>query len=156
MTKILGLDPGYTTGWAMFVDEEMVGTGVVVGGVEGFRHWVEGAEGREALYEADVVVIEDFDIDGTKTGSWSSEIIGAVKFVVGKRVRLFIQKRSQKTGLVGVDGLTGEQAEVKRFAWLKAHGFENVGGGHNLDAITHIIVWGKTHMRTEFYRRYFS
>lgn len=156
MTKILGLDPGETTGWAMFLDEEMVGTGAIVGGVEGFRRWVEGPEGREALYDADVLVVEDFDIDGTKTGTWSSEIIGAVKFSRLSWQKLFMQKRGKKAGLVGVDGLTGEQAEVKRFAWLKAKGFENVGGGHNLDAITHIIVWGKTHMRTEFYRRYFS
>lgn len=150
----LGIDPGETTGWAVFKDEELDATGIITGGVEAFIEWANSAIYFRSVAE---IIIEDFDIDGTITGTWSSEIIGAVRALRRPaHQKLFVQKRAAKTELIGVRGLTGDQAEAKRFAWLKAHGFEDAGGGHNLDAVTHVLVRLKRGRDRAAYRRYWA
>lgn len=149
----LGIDPGETTGWAVFKDEELDATGIIVNGVNGFIEWT-----RTDIYFRSVseIIIENFEIDGTITGTWSSEIIGAVRALREPWQKLFVQQRAAKTELIGVRGLTGDRAQARRFAWLASHGFEDVGGGHNLDAVTHVLVRLKRARDRAAYRRYWA
>lgn len=126
-------------------------TYVVPNGVEGFAALYGGSFRWSLIF--DVVVYEDFEIDGTKTGSWASEVIGAMKFITEPTQRLVRQRRQDKWGVTGYpseirNGST-QQRETYRFNWLRDKGFEGLSS-HELDAITHALVFlrGEGHVPT--------
>lgn len=158
MTTRIGIDPGKSTGIAWFYGPQFGGSGQVEGGVQGFIEWLNIGFGSILMAEIEEVVIEDFDIDGTRSGTWSSEIVGIMKdyaYRSGGRISLVVQKRSDKAALFN-QVKKGDAGEAERFAWLKERGFERIGKGHNLDAITHVLVRGKKIDRAEFYNRYWK
>ena len=118
--------------------------GVIPNGVDGFMvSTVMPDEFFRALMAADIVVYEDFEIDGTITGSWASETIGALKMHLFAMTRPapVRQTRRDKATLFGQKAPTTEKRQTERFNWLRDRGFEGVS--HELDAITHALVYIK-------------
>lgn len=95
------------------------------------------------LWIAKVVVYEDFAIDGTITGSWSSEVIGALKMYQAQNstAPLVKQTRQNKAALFGHQAEDTQKRETERFNWLRERGFD--GQSHELDAITHALFYIK-------------
>lgn len=103
----------------------------------------------------DVVIYEDFVIDGTLTGSWSSEVIGALKCMMyheAADVPLVKQTRQNKASLFGHKAKTTEKREVERFNWLRDRGFSGVS--HELDAITHALFYIKKQEHVPTIKKY--
>lgn len=138
MTRILALDPGLATGYAYahfdeFSPLSVYETGVIPGGAFGIVNWLNS--GRETpLHTADIVVCERFDIDGTITGTWSARVEGVVMATLLDRQELVFQSRDDKAALL--------PTEPRRRAWLKERGF-TFEATHDMDAITHLIVYLK-------------
>lgn len=138
--RILSLDPGLASGFIvaeLFDDKPLTlsSQGVIDGGCEGFLDWVKPGCYLEIV---DTVICERFVIDGTHTGVWSPQIEGAVMAL--SPVPIVWQLRSDKATLFG-QKQKGAKGETERFNWLRERGFS--GEGHELDAITHALVWAK-------------
>ena len=156
MAEILAIDPGWSTGWAFLEIGEgralppkirVAAQGTTTGGVDG---WL--LEGLEVDWP-DRLVGEDFIVDPSYVGrAWSSEVIGAVK---ARRVRsdVVLQLRSDKTTLF-TQKHTGDKGETERFAWLRERGFS--GTPHELDAITHALVYLKRQRNRAALKQYWG
>lgn len=162
MPIVLALDPGLSTGWAAFTyDHEtpatLVGQGVIPDGVEGYmRATAEPALFHHWNWVSLVTVYEDFVIDGTITGSWASETIGAMKMYQWEKgtAPLVKQTRMDKASLFGHKAKTTQKRETERFNWLRARGFDGVS--HELDAITHALVYIKRQDHVPTIRKYWT
>lgn len=139
---VMALDPGRSTGWVIveFRHDQHHPMQLVGGTVEG-----ELEEQLARLYDAyrrhepDMIVIEDFIPDGTITGreaTYSTLIIGALKGIMWANygAPIILQPRSDKASL-----LNG--TETQRYNALRKAGY--TGTGHELDAITHALVYTK-------------
>jgi hypothetical protein len=163
----LALDPGKSTGWAEFtwgkhtqIDPKLdtpfsvLAQGVISEGVDGFIRWFSDDLFDPSYY--DVVIYEDFVIDGTVTGSWASEVIGALKmqsYNGGATSRIVRQTRQDKATIIGNrGGTTTQQREKIRFDWLREQGFTGVS--HELDAITHGLVYVKRQLHEPTLKRF--
>lgn len=123
--RVLALDPGGTTGWALFHDEEFVSGGVIPNGLEGFLAWT-----ALAMPAHTHLVVEDFVVEPDFVGrAEASEIIGAA-FALSP-AKKYRQLRSMKATLV-------RGTEAHRFFWLRERGFG--GMTHELDAVTHALL----------------
>lgn len=123
--KILAIDPGEATGWALFDNENLVSQGTILGCAEGFLAWASLAmPGHELL------VIESFIVEPGFVGrAHASEVIG-VALAMSPAKKVF-QSRGQKATLV-------RGTETERFNWLRSFGFSGVS--HELDAISHCLI----------------
>lgn len=162
MTNVLALDPGESTGWAWLhfnntLHAEVLHQGVIPNGVDGFMiATVMPDEFFRTLMAADIIVYEDFVIDGTITGSWASETIGALKMYqfangTGPLVR---QTRMDKASLFGHTAKDTQKRQTERFNWLRARGFAGVS--HELDAITHALVYIKRQDHVPTIKKYWT
>lgn len=130
--RLLGIDPGLSTGWALFAYTEklpatLVDSGQVKGGVEGFIDWWPTLVND---YRVDELVAERFIIDGTVTGSWAPQIEGALKVLAaGKPITW--QTRGDKAALL--------PTEPARRQWFRNAGIR-FDSDHSLDAATHCMV----------------
>lgn len=157
LTRVLAFDPGESTGWALFsyadrAPAELIDQGVIPNGVDGFIKL-----DPIALVLADAVVYEDFVIDGTITGSWSSEVIGALKYMMYREAegtKLVKQTRMDKGALFGHKAKTIPKRQTERFNWLRDRGFSGVS--HELDAITHALFYIKKQEHVPTIRRYWT
>lgn len=123
---VLALDPGGTTGWALFRNEEFISGGVIPNGLTGFLAWTS-----LAMPDHTHLVIEDFVVEPGFVGrAEASEIIGAA--IALSPAGAYRQLRSQKATLV-------RGTETERFNWLRKRGFG--GMTHELDAITHALIF---------------
>lgn len=141
VTRLLGLDPGLRTGFALFEygprrAAELVESGDVPNGLDGFLEWWPTFRNG---YQVDEVVCEKFIIDGTIIGTWSAQIEGALKALYDGPVTW--HTRGDKAGL--------RPGEPQRRAWFRAAGIR-FDSSHALDAATHAIVLLKrrAHMPT--------
>ena len=124
--RVLALDPGGTTGWALFNNENLFSAGVIRNGLDGFRAWT-----ALAMPTHTHLVVEDFVVEPGFVGRpEASEIIGAA-FALSP-AKKYRQLRSQKATLIN-----GTEAE--RFTWLRERGFG--GMTHELDAVTHALLF---------------
>lgn len=165
MTRVLAFDPGESTGWALFsyadrAPAELIDQGVIPDGVDGFIKWARSMPGHDLLVYAETIVYEDFVIDGTITGSWSSETIGALKalYAVANKQdeghKLVKQTRQDKASLFGHKAKTTELRQTERFNWLRDRGF--IGVSHELDAITHALFYIKRQGHVPTIKRYWT
>ena len=128
--SILALDPGETTGWAVFRGADLEASGEMPYGLMGFLRQYR------LLPDHEVIVVEDFVAEPNFVGRPTpSEIIGAVTALSSHRT-VFRQARSRKATITG-----GNLTESQRFAWLRERGFS--GSSHELDAITHALIFLK-------------
>lgn len=126
--RILALDPGDSTGWALFLNENMLSCGVIQGGLDGFLAWA-----ALAMPAHDLLIVEEFIVEPSYVGrAYPSEVIGAA--IALSPARVVRQLRSMKATLV-------KGTETQRFAWLRERGFG--GESHALDAITHVLLYLK-------------
>lgn len=145
MATILALDPGLSTGWALFSyhdrEPELLSQGTIVDGVRGFaQFW------RNLPWIPDEVVSEKFIIAPDTVGEgWSLQVEGALLALYDGGVTW--QLRSAKADLV-----TG--TETQRFAWLRERGF--TGSTHELDAITHALLYLKRKRHVPTIRHYWT
>ena len=145
----LTLDPGFHTGWSLWVNGKLSLQGVIEGGLDGFITW---ANSWGSLY-VDVLVIEDFIAEPKFTGRvWASEVKGAAIALISHG-RLIIQKRSDKATLFK-QKYKGDKGETERFGWLREHGFHGVS--HELDAITHGLVSYKRDKHPYVLKKYWN
>ena len=148
----LAIDPGLSTGAAWFREEELIDQFTLYRGVDGFLEWWQAP--RRWHGTPDIVIYEDFIFDGTTTGrGWSSEIIGAIKALDWDGAEIVSQLRSDKATLFGQKH-KGDAGERERFAWLAERGFS--GTPHELDAISHTLVYMKRQRSPEALRRYWG
>lgn len=144
--RMLCGDPGGTTGWAYFIDGELVDQGIIDNGVEGAIGWV--LSGRMPPH--DVLVLESFIVEPDFVGrSFASEVIGVLKMAsrqMGCTLQVF-QSRAQKRVIVNGD-------ETARFRWLRGHGF--TGTSHELDAISHGLLRLRLEGNKEIVKRYWG
>lgn len=126
---ILGLDPGQTSGWALFHGEILIQCGAITGGRNGFIEWA-----KTEMPPHEVLVVESFIVEPSFVGrADASEVIGAA-FALSNASIKREQLRASKATLVKGDQTT-------RFNWLRARGF--TGMTHELDAITHVLLYLK-------------
>lgn len=150
--KRLGVDPGETTGVALFKGSSLLFSDNISGGVEGFVEWWRDWRIQDKI---DHIVIENFVVEPSFTGiPVASEIIGAVK-VLRNTLPITLQSRSDKATLFN-QVKRGDAGEAERFAWLEDRGFVRIGKGHNLDAITHVLVERKRARDPEFWAKYWA
>ena len=129
MATLISLDPGGTTGVAVFYfDEfsvELVRTLQVKGDLKGFLVWAESAQ----LPEYDVIVCEDFVLRPGVHGAniIPAYIIGALQAKMGHDYPIVLQKPSQKR-------LCPDDV-------LKRMGYYKVASPHANDAIRHGIIY---------------
>lgn len=123
--RVLAVDPGGTTGWALWDGESAyVQWGQIPGGIDGV------ASLAEYMGYADVVVIEKYTIGG-RTVKFSRqtdalEITGALKYRARER---------------SIEVVMQQPAEAKRLFTderLRAHGWWAVGEEHARDALRHL------------------
>ena len=147
----MGIDPGLSTGWAIFQGTSLIGSGSIEGGVMGFIEWWR--EGNLSS-RVDEVVYERFIPAGFKglTQAHSLQVEGALFAlwngpVVG-------QLRSSKATLIKQHD-TGDKGERERKDWLASKGlhFETT---HAMDAATHILVERKKARDMAFWKRYWK
>lgn len=140
--RILGLDPGQSTGWALFLAEKLIASGVITGGRDGFIEWA-----KTEMPQHDVLVVESFIVERDFVGrSDASEVIGAA-FALSDAPIKREQLRSAKSTLIN-------GTQTQRFAWLREQGFEGVS--HALDAITHVLLYLKAIGHKPAYWRYWG
>lgn len=146
----LGIDPGETTGIAYAIEEEIIWSKEVPNGLEGFIHWWK----HDRWDDPDEVIIENFVVEPDFVGvPVASEIIGALHVLYrGKIVR---QQRSDKSSLYN-QKKKGEAGEAERFEWLEQRGFSRIGKGHNLDAVTHVLIRLKRLRHMGAWKRYWT
>lgn len=138
----LDLDPGESTGWALFVEENLVDCGVITGGRDGFIEWA-----KTQMPYHDVLVVESFIVQPDFVGrADASEVIGAAYALSQAPVKRE-QLRSAKSTLVRGD-------ETKRFNWLRDRGFTGVT--HVLDAITHGLLYLRAISHKPAYEKYWA
>jgi len=139
--KILSLDPGLATGVALFDNENIIHQETIEGGEKGFlKDFPELYE--QIANEDHRVVVERFIPNEHVQGEdaiYSNRIEGMVMVYTNNqgiiwhlrsdKALLFNQKKKLAAG------------EAERFQWLRRKGFK--GGGHELDAITHALVYMK-------------
>lgn len=141
MVRVLALDPGESTGWALFKDEEMLQCGVISSGLNGYLSWA-----ALAMPVHDVLVVEEFIVEPDYVGrAYASEIVGAA--VALSPARIVRQLRSMKATLV-------RGTEAQRFAWLSERGF--TGESHALDAITHALLYLRRSGNKAAVRKYWA
>ena len=152
MVDLMTFDPGWSTGWSAWEINRRrivpIAQGTVEGGVEGFV----GA-GMRGCGGARMVVYEDFIVEPSYVGrAWSSEVIGAIK--TARSVSpVSAQLRSDKSTLF-TQKHTGDKGETERFAWLRERGFS--GTPHELDAITHALVYLKRQRNRAALKQYWG
>lgn len=128
MAKIVSLDPGGKTGWALFqytdeTEPELLDFGQVDNGLQGFIEWFD----KEGI---DEVVCESFTLrPGVKFPDLSPvQIIGALEAILHKtQVKITYQPPSSKP-------LCDDDR-------LKSIGMHKPGLGHANDAIRHGIIY---------------
>lgn len=126
--RILGFDPGGSTGWSYFEDENKVAGGAIHDGLTGFLAW---SSLTRWIDQATMIVVENFVVKPEFVGvPEASEVIGSI--ITQACCPVYRQMPSQKATLV-------KGTEVERFAWLRAHGF-NGSTSHELDADTHVLL----------------
>lgn len=127
--RILGLDPGETTGWSLFLEEKRIAGGVITGGLEGFIQWA-----KTEMPEHDVLVVEAFVVEPSFVGTpVAAEILG-VAFALSPAERKHRQLRSQKATVI-------RGTEAERNAWLRSLGFDFII--HEMDATVHVLIYLK-------------
>lgn len=148
---LLSIDPGWSTGWAAFAvmgDEvRLERQGTIEGGVNG---WLAKAGD---MTHFNTIVCEDFIVEPAYVGrAWSSEVIGALKAKIAFE-NVILQSRSDKATLF-TQKHTGDKGETERFAWLRERGFS--GTPHELDAITHALVYLKRQRNRAALKQYWG
>lgn len=153
----LGLDPGKQTGWARFLDEEMMDSGSIGGGLEGFMDWWDTGAGGPVGAGLHVIC-ERFVPEaglGGEDQAWSLEIQGAVRLLARQRgFGLTLQLRSDKATLFGQRQL-GDKGEAERREWLAERGLV-FDTDHAMDAATHVLVERKRARDLAFWERYWG
>lgn len=140
--RILGLDPGETTGWSLFDGENRIDGGLIINGLDGFKEWA-----KAEMPQHDVLVVEAFVVEPGFVGTpVAAEVLGAAFALSGaeKRVR---QLRSKKATVIA-----GTEAE--RNAWLREHGFDFII--HEMDATVHVLVYLKRIRHKAAFLRYWG
>lgn len=137
----LALDPGLATGVAVFKNENLIYQDTIESGDKGFlKEFPELYE--EYRDEKHRVIVERFlpteQIRG-EDGIYSNRIEGMV-MVYTNNLGIIWQLRSDKATLFNQKEKLGK-GETERFRWLRAKGFS--GNSHELDAITHALVYMK-------------
>lgn len=138
MTRILCLDPGVSTGWAVFrldavTPLRLEDSGIIPNGLDGFVHW---AYHHPAMVEEfDTVVAELFILDGrtAQPDLTPLRIETAIMMIYGKwgdGLPIAWQRNFMKTHAPD--------------ALLKEKGLWKPGPGHDRDAIRHGLAWAKT------------
>lgn len=156
----LGLDPGKQTGWARFLNEEMMDSGSIGGGLEGFMDWWDtGAGGAGGTAGAGLhVICERFVPEaglGGEDQAWSLEIQGAVRLLARQLgFDLTLQLRSDKATLFGQEQV-GDKGEAERREWLAERGLV-FDTDHAMDAATHVLVERKRARDLAFWDRYWA
>ena len=141
MTYMLSLDPGESTGFALWCRSDLLRVGTVTHGLQGFDRWT--------MPYHEILVVEDFVCEPDFTGRpVASEVLGLAwgRSSALKKVR---QARSMKASLFGKN-----HSEAERFAWLRERGF--TGNSHELDAITHGLIFMKNNRNRDALRRYWN
>ena len=127
--RTLGLDPGDSTGWALFDGEKRIDGGVIINGLEGFIEWA-----KADMPQHDVLVVEAFVVQPSFVGTpTAAEVLGAAWTLSGAKQKVR-QLRSKKATVIA-----GTEAE--RTAWLRDHGFDFII--HEMDATVHVLVYLK-------------
>ena len=127
--RILGLDPGETTGWSLFLEEKRIDGGTITGGLLGLIEWA-----KAEMPDHDVLVVEAFVVEPSFVGTpVAAEILG-VAFALSPAEKKLRQLRSQKATVVA-------GSEAQRNAWLRSIGFDFII--HEMDATVHVLVYLK-------------
>lgn len=135
MTLVIALDPGQTTGFAVFAkDGEYVGSGIIGDSIWGFINgW------RSMVAKPDVVVSERYLPDGSVRGEDGVHSLRIEGYLIGqsqeRQFDLIWQTRSDKATLL-------KGSEKDRNAWIDER-FPGVTTQHARDAITHFVVYAK-------------
>lgn len=149
---ILSLDPGLATGFAVFENEKLVHQETIENGEKGFlkefpQIYADYADTSHRI------IVERFlpteQIRG-ENGIISNRIEGMVMALTNNqgiiwnlrsdKALLFNQKKKLSAG------------ETERFQWLRSKGFK--GNSHELDAITHALVYLKRISHEPAIRKY--
>lgn len=138
---LLCFDPGLATGVAIFENEKLIHQEVIEGGAVGFvKEFPELAQ--QWLQKDMKFIVERFipseHVQG-EDGIHSNRIEGALMAYTDNRGIIW-QLRSDKALLFNQKNKLGK-GETERFQWLRAKGFK--GSSHELDAITHGLVYMK-------------
>lgn len=138
MTFIIALDPGQTTGFAVFVnDGEYVGSGTIGDSIWGFIN--DWRSVITASWRPDVVVSERYLPDGSVRGEDGVHSPRIEGYLIGqsqeRHFDLIWQSRSDKASLI-------KGSEKTRNAWIDER-FPGVTTQHARDAITHFVVYAK-------------
>lgn len=140
--RILGLDPGETTGWALFIGEKRIAGGTIPNGRDGFLEWA-----RTEMPPHDVLVVEDFVVQPSFVGTpVASEVIG-VAWALSPAEKKVKQLRALKATVI--DG-----SEADRNAWLRSIGFDFII--HEMDATVHVLVYLKRIRHKPAYMLYWA
>ena len=101
--RTLGLDPGDSTGWALFDGEKRIDGGVIINGLEGFIEWA-----KADMPQHDVLVVEAFVVQPSFVGTpTAAEVLGAAWTLSGAKQKVR-QLRSKKATVIA-----GTEAEKK-------------------------------------------
>lgn len=155
----LGLDPGKTTGFAMFCDTSMVAAGSIPGGFEGFVEWWFTERGfAPRPQDMGRLVIERYvPLEGFRgiDQTYSLEVQGAARtLALLAGIPVILQMRSAKATLFGQQE-TGDKGEAERRAWLAERGLVfDPTTSHAMDAATHVLVSEKSSL--DFWNRYWA
>ena len=127
-SRILAVDPGDTTGWALFVDATLKECGHVGGNFATLEKLIHAAR-------PDVLVIEEYRIYGwrAKQHSWSD--VPTLRLIGG------MQMLAQQMGLPVVMQTAQQAKGFSRDEKLRSWNFYQVGKKHANDAIRHACYY---------------
>lgn len=154
---ILGLDPGLSTGFAIFDGPDMVDNGVIPGGLEGFWDWMSQRTMHDNFPPDQIICERYVPLEGFRgiDQTYSLEVQGAIRTIAHMRnIPVTLQLRSDKATLFGQSEL-GDKGEQERREWLEERGL-TFEAAHDMDAATHVLVSQKRARDMDFWNRYWA
>lgn len=138
---ILSLDPGLATGLAIFDGEKLVHQETIENGEKGFLKEFPQIYADYADTSHRIIVERFLPTEHVRgeEGVYSNRIEGMVMAFTNNEGIIW-RLRSDKALLFNQKSKLGE-GETERFNWLRSKGFK--GNSHELDAITHALVYMK-------------
>lgn len=149
---LLCFDPGLATGVAVFENEKLIHQEVIESGCEGFIKEFPIVYEQYATENLKIIVerfIPSEHVQG-EDGIHSNRIEGAIMAYTDNRDIIW-QLRSDKVLLFNQKNKLAK-GETERFQWLRNKGF--TGSSHELDAITHGLVYLKKMRHEPAIRKY--
>jgi len=132
--RVLAIDPGLKSGVSLFNadTQKIVYSGIISGGLQGFRKWWDAY--APLLMEYDVLVVESFELEEGSHGIDYESPLAIIHWLESLNIPIVFQRRMQR----GKDKLT-TPAVLKRAGLYPKRG--ELKEGHQVAALQHALSY---------------